>query len=68
MTVLEKKGWHLNQGDMKMGFNHKKGHKKIVKLISKCNEHAKKAGREIAMMKKLLDGIKFNITLQLVRG
>ena len=62
-TMLEKKGQHISKGNMKIGFNRKKGHKKIVKSMLKYNEHAKEAGREIAMTKKLLCKIKFNVTL-----
>ena len=50
-----------------MGFDYERGHKKIVKSLLKSNEHAKEAWGEIAMIKKLLNKIKFNVTLKLVR-
>jgi len=68
VTVIEKKGWHITQGEIAIGFDCKKAHKKIVKLLLKSNEYAKEAGGEIATIKKLLSKIRFNVVLKLVRG
>ena len=68
MTVLEEKGRHIMEGEVTIGFDCKKAHKKIIKEILKSNEYAKEARSEIAMIKKLLDKIKFNVVLKLMRG
>ena len=52
---------------MTIGFDCKRGCKKIVKSLLTSNEYAKEAGKEIVMIKKLLNKIKFNVTLKLVR-
>ena len=66
--MLEKKGRHTKQDEIRIGFDCKKSHKKIVKSILKYNLCAQEAGGEIAMIKTLPNRIKFNVVLQLVRG
>lgn len=68
ITVLEKKGRHINQGGIKIGFDYKKGQRKIVNKIFKCNEYAKEAGGEIAMIKQLLGRIKFEVSITFIRS
>ena len=68
VTVLEKKGRHITQGEIAIGFDYKKAHSKNVKCLLKSNEYAKEAGGEIAMIKKLLVKIKFNVVMKLVKG
>ena len=38
ISVLERKGRHIEQGEIRIGFDHKKGYKKIIKSILKSNE------------------------------
>ena len=68
ITMLEKNGKHINQGEIRIGFDCKKAYKKIVKSILKCNVCAQEAGGEIGMIKTSLNKIKCNVILQLVRG
>lgn len=68
MTVLEKRGRYIVEGQVAIGFDCKKAHKKMINEVLKCNEHAKEAGSEIAMIKRSLDKIKFNAVLKLMRG
>ena len=58
----------MHQGGIKIGFDYKKGQKKIVSAILKCNECTQEAGGEIAMIKRLLERIKFEVSIILVRG
>ena len=58
----------MNQGEIRIGFDCKKAHKKIIKSMLRCNAHAQEAGGKIAMIKTFLSRIKFTVTLQLVRG
>ena len=63
VTVLENKGRQIAQGEITIGFDCKKAHRKIVSSVLKSNEHAKEALGEIAMIRKLLAKIKFKVTL-----
>ena len=63
VTVLEKKGRQITQGEITIGFDCKKAHRNIVSSVLKSNEHAKEALGEIAMIRKLLFKIKFKVTL-----
>ena len=65
ITVLEKKGKHINQGKIKTGLNKRKSYIKIVQEICKLNTCAWEVGEEIAMIKKKLKKIKFDIEMSL---
>lgn len=51
IAVLERKGQHVSEGEIRIGFDYKKGHKKIMKSILKCNVCAEEAGAEMPMIK-----------------
>jgi len=53
ISVLERKERHIEQGEIRIGFDHKKGYKKIIKSILKSN----------AMINKLISKIKFNVRI-----
>ena len=65
ITVLEKKGKNIQQGKIKISFDNRKGHDKIVKQIHKCNACAQEARAEVAIIKKLLQKIQFKVKTSL---
>ena len=67
ITVLEKKGRHINHGEINIGFDCKKEQRKVTTSMLKSNECSKEAGGEIAMIQKLMRNIKFNVNIKLVK-
>ena len=63
ITILEKKGRHIQSGGIKIGFDNKKGYRKIVEKITRSNMLAQEAGAEISMIKKLIGKIKFEVEI-----
>ena len=65
---IEEKGRHINEGAIRIGFDLRKAHKKIINNIKRSNEYALESGAEISRIKYLLDKIKFEVRIMLVRG
>ena len=65
---IEEKGRHINEGAIRIGFDLRKAHKKIINDIKRSNEYALESGAEISRIKYLLDKIKFEVRIMLVRG
>ena len=66
--VIESKGRNIEFGEISIGFDYRKGYKKIVNQIKKSNVYTQEAGAEISRIKELLEKIKFDVKLKLVRG
>ena len=66
ITVLEQRGRQIRNSKVKIGFDNRKHHCKIVYSLKKSNVYAQEAGAEIAMIKKLLNKIQFEVEIILV--
>lgn len=64
LEAIEVKGRHTNEGEINIGFDLRKAHKKIIKNIKKSNEYVEESGAEISRIKNLLQKIKFDISRQ----
>ena len=68
LEVIEAKGRHINEGEINIGFDLRKAHKKIINNIMKSNEYAQESGAEISRIKDILQKIKFTVKIILIRG
>ena len=68
ITLLEKKGRNIREGKIVIGIDYKRAYRKIEKDIRKSNEYAQESGAEIAMIKRLIKKIKFEVEIKLIRG
>ena len=68
ITVLERRGRHINQGSIAIGFDNKKHHCNIVKEIYKINVYAMEAGAEIAAIKEKMKQINFQVNIVWNKG
>ena len=66
ITLLEKKGKGISRGKIVIGVDYKRAHRKIMKDIKKSNEYVQEARAEIAMIKRLLKKIEFEVEIKLV--
>ena len=53
------KGRHIRYRKIRICFNNSKGYRKITEKMHKLNIFAQEAGAEIAMIKRILQKIKF---------
>ena len=51
LTVLKKRGRNMNNGEIAIGADYRRTHRKILESIRKSNEHAQESGAEIAKKK-----------------
>ena len=51
-----------------IGFDNKRVYRKIINNLTRSNIYTQEAGAEVAMIKKLIEKIKFDVKIQLVRG
>lgn len=63
ITAIERIGRHVDEGEIRIGFDYKIGCAKIVKSMLKCDKYAQESGSKIAMIKKLLKRIKFDVKI-----
>ena len=68
ITIIANKGEHVNSGKMLMGRDNKKSYNKIVNKIVKQSLHAQEGGAEIAMIKKKLKTMKFEVEIKYVKS
>ena len=68
LEAIEVKGRQIEEGELCVGFDHRKACEKIVSQIRRTNDYAQESGSEISRIKELLEKIKFDIKLRLVRG
>ena len=68
MTVLERRGRHINHGSITIGFDNKKHHRHLVQEIYKSNIYAMEAGGEIAAIKDKMNRIKFQVKIVWNKG
>ena len=68
LVVLEKRGRNINNGRIVIGIDYRRAHRKIIESIKKSNEYAQESGAEIAKIKSLLEKIKFDVEIKLIRG
>ena len=64
MTIIVNKGEQINSGKILIGHDNKKSCNKIVNKIVKPSLHAQEDGAEIAMTKKKLKTIKFEVEIK----
>jgi len=68
ITVLERRGRHINEGCIEIGFDNKKQYHRLMSKMSKSNMWAQEAGAEVAMIKEHLKQIKFEVRIKLIKG
>ena len=68
ITVLERRGRHINEGCIEIGFDNKKQYQRLMNRMKKSNMWAQEAGAEVAMIKYQLKKIKFEVKIKLIRG
>ena len=68
ITVLERRGRHINDGCITIGFDNKRHYRRIVNDIHKSNEYAMEAGSAIASIKQKIDQIKFDVNIVWNKG
>ena len=68
LQVLERKGCHINQGIVKISFDNRVNHRKLVEDIIKVSIYIQDAGAEKAQIVRVIKKIKFKIDIQLIRG
>jgi len=68
ITVLERRGRHINQGSITIGFDNKKHQRNIVNEIHKSNVYAMEAGSEIAAIKEKMKQINFQVNIVWNKG
>ena len=65
MIVIEKRKKHQQQ-QIIIDFNNRQAYKRITKEIRKSNEYMQEAGAEIAIIKKKIKNIKFNVEIKFI--
>ena len=68
ITVIERRGRHISNGKITIGFDNKKHHRNIVNEVNKSNVYALEAGAEISEIKRKLRKIKFEVQIIWNRG
>ena len=68
MTVLERRGRHINYGNITIGFDNKRHYRSIVNEICKSNVYSMEAGSGIAAIKQKIDQIKFKVNIVWNKG
>ena len=68
VEVSERRGRHIEEVKITIGVDNRKSHDKVVNAIRKTSEHAQNAGAEIAQIKKVINKIKCEIKIKLVKG
>jgi len=68
ITVLERRGRHINEGCITIGFDNRRHYKSIVNKIHKSNVYAMEAGSGIASIKQKIDQIKFDVKIVWNKG
>ena len=63
LTVLKWKGQYITKEKIKIRFDNRKRHDRIMGGIYKYNEYAQGAGGKISMIKMLIKKIKFDINI-----
>ena len=54
LEVIEAKGRHIDEGEITIGFDLRKAHKKIINDIKQSNDYTQESGAEISRIKDLL--------------
>ena len=67
IEVIERKGRGISYGKITIGVDNRKVYQRIVEEIAKPKVYAKDSGAEIAQIKRLLEKIKFEIQIELVK-
>ena len=67
-TIVERRGRHIENGKLEIGFYNRRHHRNILEELRKSNAHKLEAGAEIAIIKKLMRKIKFEVVIKLIRG
>ena len=57
IKTLERRGKHIEQGKIEIGFDNRIQHRNLVAKIKKSNTHAQEASAEIAMTKHVMKKI-----------
>jgi len=68
IKVIEKKSRHINQGKITIGFDYRKSHNKIIKDIKKTSDYIQEASVEIAIRKKEIKKIKFEVEIKYIKS
>ena len=68
LEVIEAKGRQIDEGKICIGFDCRKAYKKIMSHLRRTNDYAQESGAEISRIKELLQRIKFEVEIKLVRG
>jgi len=68
LTVIERRGRHIENGSIEIGFDHKRQYRQITGKIMKSNIYAQEGGAEIAAIKEIIDRINFEIKITLVKS
>ena len=68
IKLLERKGKGISHRKMKIGLNNRCVHIKIVEDVEKPNVFAQDSSAQIAQIRRVIDGVPFNVKLVLVRG
>jgi len=68
MEVIERKGKHIREEKIQIGFDNRQAYKKIVQKLMKPSIYTREAGAEIARIKRIMDKVSFEIEIRLIRG
>jgi len=68
LTVLERRGKHIKEGCITIGFDNRRQYKNIVNRIHKSNVYAMEAGSGISSIKNKLDQIEFEVKIVWNKG
>ena len=68
LEVIERKGRHITSGKIRIGFDNREAHEKIVNKIVKASVFSQDSGAEIARIKETLDTVQFEIEILLQKG
>ena len=63
ITVIERRGQHINHRKIIIGFDNKKHHKNIINKLNKSNIYAIEVGAEISEIKIKIKEIKFKVQI-----
>ena len=68
ITVLDRRGRHIENGRIEIGFDNKQQYRQIMSSIKKSNMYVQESGAEIAMIKHLIEKIKFEVKIHLIKS
>ena len=68
LEVIEAKGQQIDEGELCIGFNCRKAYAKIMSDLRRTNDCAQESRAEISRIKELIQRIKFEVKIKLVRG